>query len=66
MPCIMASDLAASIRTRAELARRLSTQITDETAAAALREIAETLDSEAERLESNVVPISKPLPRIHD
>lgn len=59
----MTSDLVASIRTRAELARRLSNEIADETAAATLRDIAETLDSEADRLERNVIPISKPFPR---
>ena len=62
----MASDLAASIRTRAELARRLSIEIEDQTAAATLREFAETLDSEADRLEFNVIPISKPRRRIHN
>lgn len=62
----MASDLAASIRTRAELARRLSAEIKDPAAAASLRKIAETLDAEASRLECNVTPISKPLPRVRD
>jgi hypothetical protein len=36
-----------SIRTRAELARRLSTQMTGTKAAKALQEIADALDAEA-------------------
>lgn len=62
----MASDLALLIRTRAELARRLSAEIENLSDAAALREIANKLDSEADRLEFNVTPISKALPRVQN
>jgi hypothetical protein len=44
-------EIAASIRTRAELARRLSTEIKEPKAAATLREIARDLFEEADRLE---------------
>jgi hypothetical protein len=51
----------ASIRMRAELARRLANELKEPKAVAALREIADTLDEEAERLHSaplsNVRPI---------
>lgn len=56
----------ASIRTRAELARRLSTEIKDSAAAASLREIADTLDAEADKLEQNVEPIRHQIPRSDD
>lgn len=51
----MGSDAIASIRTRAELARRLSTEIKDPAAQLALREIAAALEAEADALENNVV-----------
>jgi hypothetical protein len=44
-------EIAASIRMRAELARRLSTEIKEPKAAATLREIARDLFEEADRLE---------------
>lgn len=48
----------AALRTRAELARRLSTEIKEPRATAALREIAEALDVEADKLETeNVMKI---------
>ena len=51
----------ASIRMRAELARRLANELKEPKAVAALREIADALDEEAERLQnaplSNVRPI---------
>ena len=55
----MGSDFAASIRTRAELARRLAIEINEPKAATALREIADALDAEADKLECNVVPIEE-------
>lgn len=58
----MGSEFVASIRTRAELARRLSTEIKDPAAATALREIADALDEEADKLERNVTPIVQQLP----
>lgn len=58
----MGNELVASIRTRAELARRLSTEIKEPAAAAALREIADTLEQEADKLEDNVASIRQPLP----
>jgi hypothetical protein len=51
-----------SIRTRAELARRLSTQINEPKSAKALREIADALDAEADMLESNVSPLREMSP----
>lgn len=51
-------EAAAALRTRAELARRLSTEIKEPRATAALREIAEALDVEADKLETeNVMKI---------
>lgn len=62
----MGSELAVTIRTRAELARRLSTEIKDPAAAATLREIADTLEAEADKLEHNVEPIRDTPPRRGD
>lgn len=62
----MASERAATIRTRAELARRLSAEIENASDAAALREIANRLDSEADRLEFNVTPISRAIPSVRN
>jgi hypothetical protein len=62
----MGSELVESIRTRAELARRLSTEIKDPAAAATLREIADTLDAEADKLEQNVEPIRQQIPPAAD
>jgi hypothetical protein len=51
-------EAVAALRTRAELARRLSTEIKEPRATAALREIAEALDVEADKLETeNVMKI---------
>jgi predicted nucleic acid-binding Zn-ribbon protein len=55
----MGSEAIASIRTRAELARRLSTEIKDPAAQQALREIADALEAEAESLEHNIVLIKE-------
>ena len=55
----MPGETAASIRTRAELARRIATELTEPNAVAALNEIADALDVEADRLECNVVQINK-------
>jgi hypothetical protein len=52
-------EIAASIRMRAELAQRLSTEIKEPKAAATLREIARDLFEEADRLET--VTIKPPL-----
>ena len=46
------------MRTRAELARLLSLQVEEPEAVAALQEIAETLDAEADDLERNVIPMN--------
>jgi hypothetical protein len=46
---------------RAELARRLSTEIKEPTSAAALREIARQLYQEAIEVEENAVTIKPPL-----
>jgi hypothetical protein len=54
-------EIAASIRMRAELARRLSTEIKEPTSAAALREIARQLYQEAIEVEENAVTIKPPL-----
>ncbi|MCL6730105.1 hypothetical protein [Sphingomonas hankyongi] len=48
---------AAAIRTRAELARRLAGEIKEPRASAALREIADGLDADADMLERNVIQI---------
>lgn len=45
----------AAIRTRAELARRLSTELKESNAIAALIEIAESLDAEADKMEAEIV-----------
>lgn len=58
--------MAVTIRTRAELARRLSTEIKDPAAAATLREIADTLEAEADKLEHNIEPIRDTPPRRGD
>lgn len=51
-------EAVAALRTRAELARRLSTEIKEPRATAALHEIAEALDAEADKLETeNVMKI---------
>jgi hypothetical protein len=53
------NDTLASIRTRAELARRLAHSAGPK-AAKALLEIAQQLDAEADSMENNVVPIHGP------
>lgn len=62
MNSLMGSELVASIRTRAELARRLSTEIKQPSAAAALCEIAYTLYEDADKLEDNAASIRPSLP----
>lgn len=51
------SEAAASIRTRAELARRLASELKDPSAVKALEEIADALDADADNLENNLVPL---------
>lgn len=55
----MPRENVASLRTRAELARRLATELKEPKAVAALREIAEALDEEADKLECKVVRIEE-------
>lgn len=55
----MPNDAVTSIRTRAELARRLSTELKDPHAIQSLREIAASLDAEADDLENNVVRLEE-------
>lgn len=53
-------EIAASIRTRAELARRLASQLKEPNAVKALTEIALALEEEADKLEHNVVDMKRP------
>ena len=55
----MISEATASIRTRAELARRLARELKDPSAIRALNEIAAALDAEADNLEQ-AVPLKQP------
>jgi hypothetical protein len=55
-------EAVAALRTRAELARRLSSEIKEPRASAALREIAEALDAEADKLETENVMKIRPTP----
>lgn len=48
-------DIDKTLRTRAELARRLSQEIKEPNASQSLREIAEALDAEADKIAENVV-----------
>ncbi len=48
-------EIAASIRTRAELARRLSNELSEPNAVKALHEIAAALDEEADKLDGDIV-----------
>ena len=57
----MTNDLVASIRTRAEIARRLSTEIKEPSAATTLREIADALDADADKLANVFEPKQDPL-----
>lgn len=59
------SDTVASIRMRAELARRLAGS-SGPKAAKALREIARQLDAEADRLEDNVVRMDRHRPNARE
>ena len=52
---LMSHEVVASIRMRAELARRLATEMKERKTANALREIAEALDRDADDLEGNTV-----------
>lgn len=49
------NEIAASIRTRAELARRLANELSEPNAVKALLEIAAALDEEAAALEHDTV-----------
>ncbi len=49
------SEIAASIRTRAELARSLATALSEPNAVKALHEIAAALDEEADKLDGDIV-----------
>ena len=51
------NQIAESIRTRAELARRLARELKDPNAVKALTEIAGALEDEAAKLEQNVIDI---------
>jgi len=48
----MIEESIAAIRTRAELARRLATELKELKTMAAMLEIAESLDAEADRMEA--------------
>ena len=52
-------EAVAALRTRAELARRLSSEIKEPRAAAALREIAEALDAEADCTRARPTPSAR-------
>jgi uncharacterized protein Yka (UPF0111/DUF47 family) len=57
----MLCGVVASIRTRAEIARRLATELKDPKAVQALIEIAEALEADADNLEREpVIQMVKP------
>ena len=57
---MLSDEVAASIRTRAELARRLARELKEPNAVKALTEIAEALEHDAAQLEDNIVELKPP------
>lgn len=55
----MAMESVASLRMRAELARRLASQLSEPKAVASLREMAEALDAAAENIQNSFQPTER-------